>query len=102
MNLVRPRFPAPRSTFFDPRTDAPMPAVFVATLAGCHFVLEPTRAAFNPRNEMFRGWLCPPIVKRRATPNANPAISGHGLVKSCTAPGLPNHTVLRRLLSSPH
>ena len=79
-----------------------MPTVFVAAPAGRHLVLEPAWTALDPRHEVFRRWLGPPVVKRRATPNTNLAVSGHGLIKSCTAPSLPNYTVLRRLLSSPH
>ena len=100
--LVRPRLPAARTALLDPHADALVPTVFVAALAGRHLVLEPAWTALDPRHQMFRRRLGPPVVKRRATPNADLAVSGHRLVKSCTAPGLPNYTVLRRLLSSPH
>lgn len=102
VNLVHSWLPATRPALVDPSADALMPARLVAPLTGSHLVLEPAGSALDLRHQMLRCWPSPSLVEGRPTPNADLAVSGHRFVKSCTAPGLPNYTVHRRLLSSPH
>ena len=102
MNLVRPRLPPPSAAFGDPVADAPMASRLVAPLAGRHLVLEPAWTAFDLRDQVLGGRLHPAVVEGRLAPHADLSVPADGLVESCAAPSLPDHTVPRFVLSSPH
>ena len=102
VNLVRPRLPPPSAAFGDPVADAPMASRLVAPMAGRHFVLEPAWPALDFRHQVLGGRLHPAIVEWGPAPHADITVPADGLAESCAAPSLPNHTVPRLLLSSPH